>query len=164
MEGKTWNQVGESKEWRAKAYYDIGELAKDHKKYKNESETTIFREWDSGGNALIADQKATNIRMLKTAGTTFSNLAWKIKSLETKMEHKFSGEYPPAFTIRLHASVFRLGVRRQELMARCSNYWIPRPRWFLCMGKPTKKRLFIRQLLVLTLCHFSLTSKTLCEQ
>ena len=52
--------------WEKKSYCDIGEFGKNHRQYRNELEKTIFREWESVGNTLIAKQVATNVCLLKS--------------------------------------------------------------------------------------------------
>ena len=61
--------------WRKKSYYDISEFGKNHRQYRNESEKTIFWEWDSAGNELIAGQVATNVCLLKSLALQYKSHA-----------------------------------------------------------------------------------------
>lgn len=66
MQEKTWYQIGKLNNWGQRVYQDIGNFAKNYKKYRNESEASIYRIWGGGSDTLIADQVAINIKMLKT--------------------------------------------------------------------------------------------------
>ena len=58
--------MGKSMSWGEKFYCNIGEFNKNYRQYRNESEKTIFREWGSAGNALIGEQVAINVCLLKS--------------------------------------------------------------------------------------------------
>lgn len=66
MHKKTWYDINKSTSQGEKFYCDTSKSGKNHRQYRNKSKKTIFREWASASNALIAGQVTINICLFKS--------------------------------------------------------------------------------------------------